>query len=61
VASGSGQGHCQAPGDYALLILLREIGAPDDAIADRLAVDVDDLPAMIQIAQAKLSAILGQD
>jgi len=49
------------PGDYTLLILLREIGAPDDLIADRLAVDVDDLPAMIQIAQAKLTALLGQD
>ena len=48
------------PGDYALLILLREIGASDDAIADRLAIDVDALPTMIQIAQAKLSALLGQ-
>jgi DNA-directed RNA polymerase specialized sigma24 family protein len=49
------------PGDYALLILLREIGAPDDVIADRLAIDVDDLPTMIRIAHAKLSALLDQD
>lgn len=48
------------PGDYALLILLHEAGAPPAAIADRLGVEVQDLPTMESIAQAKLAALLNE-
>jgi len=47
------------PGAYSLALRLREAGLADDLIAECLAMQRESLDPLLQVAEAKLAAILG--
>ena len=46
------------PGTYSLALRLRDAGLTDELIAECLAVDREALDLLLQVAEAKLAAIL---
>jgi DNA-directed RNA polymerase specialized sigma24 family protein len=44
------------PLPYATALRLRDAGFADDAIAERIGLDVDALPTFMRVAEAKLAA-----
>ena len=51
----------ELPVAYAVALRLREGGADDEAIAAALGIDAAGVPALLEVAQAKLSAELARD
>jgi hypothetical protein len=47
------------PGTYSLALRLRDAGLTDALIAECLAVEGEALDLLLQVAEAKLAAILG--
>lgn len=45
------------PTPYAVALRLRESGEPDEVIAEALGIDLMALPALMELAEAKLAAI----
>jgi len=41
---------------YATALRLRDAGMPDEAIAERLELELDTLPTFMRVAEAKLAA-----
>lgn len=46
------------PPKYALALRLRDAGAPEQLIADRLGIESEAVGPMMTVAEAKLAAIL---
>jgi DNA-directed RNA polymerase specialized sigma24 family protein len=51
----------ELPVAYAVALRLRAVGADDQAIADALGIDPAGVPALLEVAEAKLSAELARD
>jgi hypothetical protein len=49
------------PVTYALALRLRDEGLPEDLLAERLGVEPEALGPLLEIAEAKLAAILADD
>jgi len=47
------------PGTYSLALRLRDAGLTNELIAECLAVEREALDLLLQVAEAKLAAILG--
>jgi hypothetical protein len=45
---------------YAVAVVLRDVGLDPDAIARRLDLSVESMPALFEIADAKLAALREQ-
>jgi hypothetical protein len=48
------------PTPYAVALRLRDAGTADDVIAAALGIDAVSLPALLDLAEAKLAAIRSQ-
>ncbi|MGH3527865.1 MAG: hypothetical protein ACRDS0_18220 [Pseudonocardiaceae bacterium] len=46
------------PGAYSLALRLRDAGLPDELIAECLAMEQEALEPLLDVAEAKLAAIL---
>jgi hypothetical protein len=57
VTAGDGPLLLQLPVAYALALALRDAGLDTDDIARRLDLTVESMPALFEIAEAKLSAV----
>jgi DNA-directed RNA polymerase specialized sigma24 family protein len=51
----------ELPVAYAVALRLRAAGADNQAIADALGIDPAGVPALLEVAEAKLSAELARD
>jgi DNA-directed RNA polymerase specialized sigma24 family protein len=51
----------ELPVAYAVALRLRAAGADDQAIAAALGIDLAGVPALLEVAEAKLSAELARD
>ena len=51
----------ELPVAYAVALRLRAAGADDQAIAAALGIDAAGVPALLEVAEAKLSAELARD
>ncbi|MGH3920048.1 MAG: hypothetical protein ACRDRY_02840 [Pseudonocardiaceae bacterium] len=49
------------PGAYSLALRLRDAGLADELIAECLAVEREALEPLLDVAEAKLAAILGDE
>jgi hypothetical protein len=49
------------PTSYAVALRLRDAGAADELIAAGLGIEAVSLPALLELAEAKLAAILRQE
>jgi hypothetical protein len=49
------------PGAYSLALRLRDAGLADELIAECLAMQRESLDPLLQVAEAKLAAILGSE
>ena len=49
------------PGTYSLALRLRDAGLTNELIAECLAVEREALNLLLQVAEAKLAAILGSE
>ena len=49
------------PLPYATALRLRDEGMTDEAIAERLELDLDALPTFMRVAEAKLAAASGEE
>ncbi len=49
------------PGAYSLALRLRDAGLDDELIAECLAVEREALEPLLDVAEAKLAAILGDE
>ncbi len=49
---------CALPAGYAVALALRDEGLDEDAIAERLGLDRESMPALLELAHAKLTQLL---
>ncbi|MFY9807476.1 MAG: hypothetical protein WAK86_09450 [Pseudonocardiaceae bacterium] len=54
-----GEAISRLPGAYSLALRLRDAGVADELIAECLAVEREALDPMLDVAEAKLAALLG--
>jgi hypothetical protein len=48
----------QLPGAYSLALRLRDVGVPDELIAECLAIEHEALGPLLELAESKLAAVL---